>query len=189
MALFVRGADAAVGRWVMRRVPGASGCFPISVLSSGNLRCEFLPDLLRLCCSGLSRLVRFASWFACGASNSSLSGGRSAGTGTGLMVKRSCGLDAASWYAWHDSSRAEQEPVMGDPMVPERPGGRHAAAQEQTGIPAMPVISPSEQVLGGAYPLLDGISPTIGWEFRSEAKGGHRGRTERDDHADLDHDG
>jgi hypothetical protein len=50
----------------------------------------------------LSRLVRFASWFACGASNSSLSGGRSAGTGTGLMVKRSCGLDAASWYAWHD---------------------------------------------------------------------------------------
>jgi hypothetical protein len=61
---------------------------------------------------------------------------------------------------------------MGDPMVPERLGGRHAVAREQTGIPAMPVIGSSEQVLGGAYPLLDGISPTIGWEFRSEAKGG-----------------
>jgi hypothetical protein len=60
---------------------------------------------------------------------------------------------------------------MGDPMVPERLGGRHAV-REQTGIPAMPVISSSEQVLGGAYPLLDGISPTVGWEFRSEAKGG-----------------
>ncbi len=64
------------------------------------------------------------------------------------------------------------ELIMGDSMVPERPGGRHAAVREQTGIPAMPVISSSEQVLGGAYPLLDGISPTIGWEFRSETKGG-----------------
>jgi hypothetical protein len=36
----------------------------------------------------------------------------------------------------------------------------------------VPVISPSEQVLGGAYPLLDGLSPTIGWEFRTQAKGG-----------------
>ena len=61
---------------------------------------------------------------------------------------------------------------MGDPMVPERLGGRHAAAREQTGIPAIPVIGSSEQVLGGAYPILDGISPTIGWEFRSAAKGG-----------------
>lgn len=61
---------------------------------------------------------------------------------------------------------------MGDPMVPERPGGRHAAVREQAGIPAMPVISPSEQVLGGAYSLLDGISPTIGWQFQPQAKGG-----------------
>jgi hypothetical protein len=36
----------------------------------------------------------------------------------------------------------------------------------------MPVISPSEQVLGGAYPLLDGVSPTIGWQFQPQAKGG-----------------
>ena len=60
---------------------------------------------------------------------------------------------------------------MGDPMVPERLGGRHVAAQK-AGIPAMPVISPSEQVLGGAYPLLDGVSPTIGWQFQPQAKGG-----------------
>lgn len=58
------------------------------------------------------------------------------------------------------------EMIMGNPMVPARPGGRHAVVQERAGIPAMPVISPSEQVLGGAYPLLDGLSPTIGWEFR-----------------------
>ena len=36
----------------------------------------------------------------------------------------------------------------------------------------MPVILPSEQVPGAPYPLLDGISPTLGWEFRSPAKGG-----------------
>jgi|tagenome__1003787_1003787.scaffolds.fasta_scaffold20979327_4 hypothetical protein len=36
----------------------------------------------------------------------------------------------------------------------------------------MPMISPSEQVLGGAYPLLDGLSPTIGWQFQPQAKGG-----------------
>lgn len=61
---------------------------------------------------------------------------------------------------------------MGDPVVPERPGGRSTAAQEHAGIPAMPVILPSEQVPGAPYPLLDGISPTLGWEFRPPAKGG-----------------
>jgi hypothetical protein len=62
--------------------------------------------------------------------------------------------------------------IMGDPVVPERPGERSAAAQGHAGIPAMPVILPSEQVPGAPYPLLDGISPTLGWEFRSPAKGG-----------------
>jgi len=61
---------------------------------------------------------------------------------------------------------------MGDQVVPERPGGRSAATHEQAGIPAMPVILPSEQVPGAPYPLLDGLSPTLGWEFRSLAKGG-----------------
>jgi hypothetical protein len=36
----------------------------------------------------------------------------------------------------------------------------------------MPVISPSEQIMGGVYPLLDGLSPTIGWQFQPQAKGG-----------------
>jgi hypothetical protein len=61
---------------------------------------------------------------------------------------------------------------MGDPVVPEGPGGRDAAPKEQAGIPAMPVISPNEQVSDYPYPLLDGVSPTVGWVFRSQAKGG-----------------
>lgn len=36
----------------------------------------------------------------------------------------------------------------------------------------MPVILPREQAPGAPYPLLDGISPTLGWEFRPPAKGG-----------------
>jgi hypothetical protein len=36
----------------------------------------------------------------------------------------------------------------------------------------MPVILPSEQDPGSPYPLLDGLSPTIGWHFRPQAKGG-----------------
>jgi|GEM_PF-3449088 len=61
---------------------------------------------------------------------------------------------------------------MGDPVAPERPGGRDAARKEQAGIPAMPVISPSEQVPGYPFPLLDGVSPTVGWQFQPTAKGG-----------------
>jgi hypothetical protein len=70
------------------------------------------------------------------------------------------------------ASERNEALIMGDPVVPERPGERSAAAQGHTGIPAMPVILPSEQVPGAPYPLLDGISPTLGWEFRSPAKGG-----------------
>ena len=36
----------------------------------------------------------------------------------------------------------------------------------------MPVVAPSEQVPGYPFPLLDGTSPTVGWEFRRPAKGG-----------------
>jgi putative oligomerization/nucleic acid binding protein len=63
--------------------------------------------------------------------------------------------------------------IMGDPVIPERGGGRSTAPQGQAEIPAMPVIAPSEQVPGAPYPILDGLSPTLGWEFRSSAKGGH----------------
>jgi hypothetical protein len=62
--------------------------------------------------------------------------------------------------------------IMGDPVVPERRGGRITAAQGQSEIPAMPVIARSEQVPGAPHPVLDGPSPTLGWEFRSSAKGG-----------------
>jgi Short C-terminal domain len=64
-----------------------------------------------------------------------------------------------------------EELVMEDPVVPERPDERHAAAKDQGGIPVMPVVSPSEQT-DYPYPLLDGLSPTLGWQFRTPAKGG-----------------
>lgn len=60
---------------------------------------------------------------------------------------------------------------MGDPVAPERPGDRDAAPQEQARIPAMPVISPSEQS-PGPLPLLAEVSPIVGWHFRPPAKGG-----------------
>jgi hypothetical protein len=61
---------------------------------------------------------------------------------------------------------------MGDPVAPERPGGRDAAAQELAGIPAMPVIRPSEQDPGVPYALLYQSGPTVGWQFRPQGKGG-----------------
>jgi hypothetical protein len=36
----------------------------------------------------------------------------------------------------------------------------------------MPVISPSEHDLGGTQALIDGFSPTIGWQLQQQAKGG-----------------
>jgi hypothetical protein len=73
----------------------------------------------------------------------------------------------------------DEELVMEDPAVPERPNGRHAAVRERAEIsamqaeaPAMPAIRPVEQVTSVPYPLLDGVSPTIGWQFRPQAKGG-----------------
>ena len=61
---------------------------------------------------------------------------------------------------------------MGDLAVPERPNGRHAAMQAHVGVPVMPVIRPSEQYTAIPYPLLDGVSPTIGWQWQSKAKSG-----------------
>ena len=65
---------------------------------------------------------------------------------------------------------------MGGPFVPAHSGGRHAAKREHdevaAGVPAMPVILPSEQVPGYPYPLVEGPNPTIGWYFRPSAKGG-----------------
>lgn len=64
---------------------------------------------------------------------------------------------------------------MEGPFVPAHSSGRHAAAREhaeRAGVPAMPVILPSEQVSGYPYPLVEGLNPTIGWYFRPPAKGG-----------------
>jgi hypothetical protein len=61
---------------------------------------------------------------------------------------------------------------MGDQVVPEHPGGRHGAAQDQAGVPAMPVILPSEQDADVPHLLLDKLSPTIGWQYRPQARGG-----------------
>jgi Short C-terminal domain len=61
---------------------------------------------------------------------------------------------------------------MGDLDVPGRPAGHEATALEQTGVPPMPNIGPSEQIEAAPYPLVDGLNPTIGWQFRPRAKGG-----------------
>jgi hypothetical protein len=61
---------------------------------------------------------------------------------------------------------------MGDRVVPERPGEHQAAVQDEAGIPAMPVISPSEQIPDVPYRLLSGLRPTIGWQFRPPDAGG-----------------
>jgi len=61
---------------------------------------------------------------------------------------------------------------MGDLDVPERPDGHHTAVPERAGAPAKPDIRPSEQVEAAPYPLVDGLNPTIGWQFRPQAKGG-----------------
>ena len=47
-----------------------------------------------------------------------------------------------------------------------------AAPQEQARIPAIPVISPSEQASGQPFPLLTEVSPIVGWHFQPPAKGG-----------------
>jgi hypothetical protein len=59
-----------------------------------------------------------------------------------------------------------EELIIPEPDVPEPSGGRHAA------IPAMPDITPSEELADTPHPLVDGLSPTIGWQFRPQRKGG-----------------
>jgi hypothetical protein len=56
--------------------------------------------------------------------------------------------------------------------ISENPDGQHGADQTSAVAPAMPVIRPGERDTGGPYPLVDGLSPTIGWYFRRPADGG-----------------
>jgi len=65
-----------------------------------------------------------------------------------------------------------EEPIIPKLDVPERSGGRHTAVQERTKIPAMPDIAPSEELADTPYPLVEGLSPTIGWQLRTQRKGG-----------------
>ena len=57
---------------------------------------------------------------------------------------------------------------MGDVAGQEGLGGRHAAGQRRTEVPPIPLIGPSERRRGISYPLLDGLSPTIGWHFHQQ---------------------
>jgi len=61
---------------------------------------------------------------------------------------------------------------MGELGVAGRPGEYGAQTSDQSKIPLMPHIGPSEQVKEIPHPMIDGISPTIGWQFRSRTDGG-----------------
>jgi hypothetical protein len=66
---------------------------------------------------------------------------------------------AAVWQLWRPASTAFFHP-------------RGFPDPEQAGIPAMSAIGPGGQLAGMPQPLVDGVSPTIGWQFRPRAKGG-----------------
>jgi hypothetical protein len=61
---------------------------------------------------------------------------------------------------------------MDDGASPDRSGGEQALVPAQSSVPAMPVIRPSERSASSPYPVLEGISRTIGWQFRPERRGG-----------------
>jgi hypothetical protein len=58
---------------------------------------------------------------------------------------------------------------MGDLAIPE--GAANQAAISGIPVPALPVIQPSEQYVGGVFPLHDGLSPTIGWQWPENGGG------------------
>jgi hypothetical protein len=67
--------------------------------------------------------------------------------------------------------RENQDPAPepAEPDQPAQPGPLPAAARSPR--PAMPVIRPGE-MHDGPHPLVDGVSPTIGWQKQPEARGG-----------------
>jgi len=66
---------------------------------------------------------------------------------------------AAVWQLWRPASSAFFKP--------------HDLAQvTSAAIPAMPAIRPNDQAAAMPQPLVDGISPTIGWQIRPPDKGG-----------------
>jgi hypothetical protein len=61
---------------------------------------------------------------------------------------------------------------MVDANATERPDGRHAAVTQRAEVPAMPYIQSSGHFAAIPHPLVEGLDPTIGWQFRPQAKGG-----------------
>jgi len=54
---------------------------------------------------------------------------------------------------------------------PESSGGEQALVPADPAVPAMPVIRSSERS-ANPYPVLEGLSPTVGWQFQPSRRGG-----------------
>ena len=69
-----------------------------------------------------------------------------------------------------DAITEEPDPELLD--VPKRRAEKKAAIQQTVKVPPMPRIGPDDQISDVPHPLVDGSSPTIGWQFRSQGQGG-----------------
>lgn len=61
---------------------------------------------------------------------------------------------------------------MGGPDVPERPDARGTAVPQKAWVPPMPYVEIPGHIALIPHPLVEGISPTIGWLVMPQAKGG-----------------
>jgi len=68
------------------------------------------------------------------------------------------------------SENPDRVPELATAGQPASPG--HADAAARPAAPAMPVIRPGEWYDTAPYPLLGGVSPTIGWQNQPAASGG-----------------
>jgi len=68
------------------------------------------------------------------------------------------------------SENQHPAPEPAGPGQPAQPDPPLATARPPA--PAMPVIRPGEMYDGPPHPLVDGVSPTIGWQKQPEARGG-----------------
>jgi hypothetical protein len=71
-----------------------------------------------------------------------------------------------------DAAKAADLQAVAPGRVTNPATDESAVVPQSTEVPAMPNIRPSEQTSDAPYPLLDGPSPTIGWQFRPQKKGG-----------------
>lgn len=61
---------------------------------------------------------------------------------------------------------------MEEPNATEDPDGRSQTARQAEDPPAMPYVHSGLPFPAMPRPLVDGVSPMIGWQFRPQAKGG-----------------